>query len=166
MKSVAAKQKILLAVFSAPLAIIEFLWHPFVYLYYYLFLESVGIHDYQVPENYLTNSDHQETLQFVLILEVLLMACVWYVLCRVKIQRKLFRVIKIISLIFGTLFVMFSGWMSSLAFWFDSPDYEARIMIDIFLLFVFMFFYMLWVDVSDPAMAKPLIQKKTAIRKN
>jgi hypothetical protein len=117
-----------------------------------------------VPENYLTNSDHQETLQFVLILEVLLMACVWYVLCRVKIQRKLFRVIKIISLIFGALLIMFSGWMSSLAFWFDSHDYEARIIIDIFLLFVFMFFYMLWVDVNDPAMSKPLIRKKTAKR--
>lgn len=159
--SVVSKQKILLAIFLVPLAIIEFLWRPIVYLYYYLFLESIGIHDYRIPQNYLTNSDHQETLQFVLILEVLLMACAWYILCRIKIRHKLLRIIKIITLTFAALFIMFSGWMASLAFWFDAPDYRSRMVINFLLFLVFMFFYMLWVDVNDPEMGKtPIAQKR------
>jgi len=148
------RQNIILGCLLAPIVAVEILWQPLIVLIAIYLLSQFGVIESWEPTNFLFDSDNNGLYQTVIMSEILLLACVWYVLCRIKIINRTLKIIKRILLTVYAFLLILIALLSSMAFLFDARDYEGRIMINIALFIFFIFFYALWVDVNDPEMGK------------
>lgn len=117
-------------------------------------LSEWGIVGLWEPNNLLFDTDNTEIYQTIIMAEILALACLWYVLCRIKIVNYAAKIIKRVLLTIYIFLLVIIALLSSMGFLFDARDYESRMMINVTLFLVFIFFYALWVDVNDPDMKK------------